>query len=266
MDNEKISHYIDNLLSRGRVTFTLDEVRGTQNRSESAVKASLYRIVKKGVAIAVRKGFYVIVPPEYRIRGVLPPVLFADELMRYIGRSYYTGLLSAAALHGAGHQQPQDFYIVIPTPALRDINMKETRMHFMSRRRLPSMGIEEKKTDTGTIRVSTPELTALDLILFEKRIGGISRVAEVLSELAESINAAALAELAPSVCPLSVVQRLGYIMEFVTGHTSIAEALYGILENRPFFPVPLTTGKVPVISDGSNRWKVRVNRELKIDI
>ncbi|MEF8985500.1 MAG: type IV toxin-antitoxin system AbiEi family antitoxin [Bacteroidales bacterium] len=51
-------------------------------------------------------------PPEYSSRGVLPPVLFIHQLMQYIGKSYYIGLLSAAALHGAAHQQPQEFFVV----------------------------------------------------------------------------------------------------------------------------------------------------------
>jgi predicted transcriptional regulator of viral defense system len=265
MNNEKVSGFIEGLLSRGRFTFTLDELRGAYNRTDSAVKASLYRIVKKGLAVAVRKGFYVIVPPEYRLRGILPPVLFVDELMRYIGSNYYTGLLSAAALHGAGHQQPQDFYIVTPTPARRDITAKGTKIHFMSRRHLPAEGIEEKKTDTGTIRISTPELTALDLVLFEKQIGGINRVAEVLSELVENINPDKIGDLAKTVYPVSVVQRIGYIMENVIECKSVADVLFGILHEWPFFPVPLATGTVSRISNGPNRWKIRVNCELKPD-
>jgi predicted transcriptional regulator of viral defense system len=265
MANEKISGFIDSLLSRGRFTFTLDEARYALDRTDAAVKASLFRIVKKGLAVAVRKGFYVIVPPEYRVRGILPPVLFADDLMRSLNSTYYAGLLSAAALHGAGHQQPQDFYIVTPTPARRGISAKGTKIHFMSRRHLPAEGIEDKKTDTGIIRVSTPELTALDLVLFEKRIGGIKRVAEVLSELVERINPVKIGELAKTVCPISVVQRLGYIMENAIERKPIADALFTIVQDRPFFPVPLATGKASFVSDEHNRWKIRVDRELKLD-
>ena len=114
----------------GYYTFTLDDVRQALNRSDSAVKASLFRIVKKGLAVSLRKEFYVIVPPEYRVRGIIPPVLFIDDLMVYLDRKYYVGLLSAAALHGAAHQQPQDFFIVTSIPALRPISAKGAKINF----------------------------------------------------------------------------------------------------------------------------------------
>lgn len=32
--------------------------------------------------------------------------------MKFLGQPYYVGLLSAAALHGAAHHQPQEFQVV----------------------------------------------------------------------------------------------------------------------------------------------------------
>jgi predicted transcriptional regulator of viral defense system len=68
----------------------------------------------------IREGFYVIVPLEYASSGILPPEWFIDELMKFLRQPYYVGLLSAAAIHGAAHQQPQEFHVVIPE-ALRSI-------------------------------------------------------------------------------------------------------------------------------------------------
>lgn len=266
MVHEKIAGFVDNLLAHGRFTFTLDEVRSVFERSDSSVKAALFRLVKKGLVVAVRKGFYSIVPPEYRLRGILPPVLFLDDCLRYLNRTYYAGLLSAAALHGAGHQQPQDFYIVTSIPALRTISAKGTKIHFLSKRNMPIRGIEEKKTDTGIIKISSPELTALDLVLFEKRIGGLNRVAEVLAELVERINPDVLGELVQTVCPLSIVQRLGYLVENVVSNEPIAEALFKVLQGRPFFPVSLESGRATAATGKHNRWKVRVNCAVEIDL
>ena len=39
-------------------------------------------------------------------------MLWIDDLMRFHHVPYYVGLLSAAALHGAAHQQPQEFQVV----------------------------------------------------------------------------------------------------------------------------------------------------------
>lgn len=55
------------------------------------------------------RGFHVIVPPEYRNLGCLPPDQFVPQLMEHLGLVYYAGLLSAARLHGAAHRAPMVF-------------------------------------------------------------------------------------------------------------------------------------------------------------
>ena len=56
-----------------------------------------------------RRGFYLIVDPGHRELGALPATAWIDDLMRFHGVPYYVGLLTAAALHGAAHQQPMAF-------------------------------------------------------------------------------------------------------------------------------------------------------------
>lgn len=45
------------------------------------------------------------------------------------------------------------------------------------------------------MKVSTPETTMMDLCIFMRRSGGLSHVATVLDELAESVNSIALKKL-----------------------------------------------------------------------
>ena len=266
MSKGDMFHFVEGLQSEGRHTFTLADVRKALVRSDSAAKAALFRIARKGLVVALRRGFYVIVPPEYRVRGISPSVLFVDDLMRYLGRSYYAGLLSAAALHGAGHQQPQEFHVVSGIPSLRSITSRGARIRFFARRSMPVKGIEEKKTDTGIIKLSSPELTAIDLVVFEKRIGGINRVAEVLVELADRMRPGKLGELAATACPVSAVQRLGYLLETSIGAAQLADVLFKVLQIRPFFPVSLCSGGDAPAQSTKNRWKVRVNVSVDIDI
>jgi len=93
--------------------------------------------------------------------GILPASLFIDDLMAYIQKPYYVGLLSAAALHGSSHQQPQEYFVVTQKPSHRTIHAKGVTINFCIKSLLPSTGIVEKKTDTGFITISGPELTAL---------------------------------------------------------------------------------------------------------
>lgn len=52
-------------------------------------------------------------PADYRSWGVLPGELFIDGMMRALGREYYVSLLTAAAMHGAAHQAPQVFQVMV---------------------------------------------------------------------------------------------------------------------------------------------------------
>jgi predicted transcriptional regulator of viral defense system len=128
MDNiSQISYnYLDKYLievrAEGRYAFTLDELQKAFHLPYSAIKQSLYRLKRKKKTVQIRQGFYVIIPPEYSKQGILPPYLFIDDLMQSLGKPYYVGLLSAAALHGAAHQQPMGYTVITQSPAPRNID------------------------------------------------------------------------------------------------------------------------------------------------
>ena len=114
-----IENYLSDIQAKGRYTVTLAELKNRFNSSEKAIKQNIYRLKSKNQLAQVRKEFYVIVPPQYSNRGMVPSTLFIDDLMQYLNREYYIGLLSASALHGAGHQQPMQFQVMIKKPPLQ---------------------------------------------------------------------------------------------------------------------------------------------------
>ena len=124
----------------------------------------------------------------FAARGTMPVVLYVDDLMKYLKRDYYVGLLSAGQLHGAAHQQIQVSYVMTELPALHDINKDKVSIIFTSIKNWPKSGITEKKTDTGMIKVSSPALTALDLIKYQKKLGGLNKISTVLEEIAEEVK------------------------------------------------------------------------------
>jgi hypothetical protein len=60
--------------------------------------------------------------------------------------------------------------------------------------------------------VSTPEATAVDLVGYQHRAGGLAAVATVLAELAEQIDPEKF-PIAAGTAPVAWVQRLGYLLE-----------------------------------------------------
>jgi hypothetical protein len=96
--------------------------------------------------------------------------MFLDGLMKFLQRHHYVGLLNAAALHGASHQQPQEYFVLTGYPVLRSTNKKGVKINYISTRLFPpGILLEKRKTETGYINVSNPILTGLDLVNFEKK-------------------------------------------------------------------------------------------------
>lgn len=126
-----LAKYLEYLQSRGRYTFVLSDILKEFNVSEAALRLALNRLRLKGRVRSVYQGFYIIIPPEYSVHGVLPAIQFIDDLMHYLNKPYYVGLLSAAALHGAAHQQPQESYVITVRPAQRPLISGGVKINFM---------------------------------------------------------------------------------------------------------------------------------------
>ena len=59
--------------------------------------------------------------------------------------------------------------------------------------RADNIPVQNFNTPRGTILVSTPEATAIDLVGYQHHAGGLDQVATILSELAEKIDPKKLA-------------------------------------------------------------------------
>ena len=91
----------DDLAATGRYHFTAAEMRSALGVSSAASKLALGRLIKKRQVASPARGFYVIVPPEYRSLGCLPADQFIPALMEHRQLRYYAAPLSAAQYHGA---------------------------------------------------------------------------------------------------------------------------------------------------------------------
>lgn len=204
-----------------------------------------------------------VVPPEYRAVGSPPASWFIDDLMLYLGQPYYVGLWSAAAIHGAARQQPMVFQVVTSRPTC-EIRAGGVTIHFSMSSYVEQFPVVQLQTETGTMRVATPETTAFDLVRYPAGSGYLSNAATVLHELAVRLSADALIAIAPIV-RLPDVQRLGYLLDAV-GHGDIAAPLFKWLVPRQPRAVLLLSGgeHTDVIPD--HRWRVLPNVEIEVDI
>lgn len=265
----KIKDWIKDIEKRGKITFSFHEVKEKfPSVSEQGVKNALNRLVKKSEIVPVLKGFYAVIPVGYALRGMVPPELYIDDLMKHLKRPYYISLLTSAVFYGAAHQQPQVFSVITSLPSLRDKTKKGTKIVFTSTRKaIPMSWIKSFRTEYGDINVSKPELTATDLIIFQKEIGGLNRACTVLYELAESLNFDILDKDFFAYATVSSVQRLGYLLENELGQKHLAEKLYLKSKefNLKFLKIPLKNSKSVENFPINKKWKIIINETINID-
>ncbi len=255
--------YIVDLAARGRHHFTTEEAAAALGSSVPTARAALRRLKAKGEIADPYRGFYVIVPPEYRRLGSLPADQFVPQLMEHLGEPYYVALLSAAELHGAAHQRPQALQVMVKTNR-RAIECGEVRVQFIARKDMEGTAVVERKTPRGLLRVASPEATALELVGYADQSGGLDNVASVLAELVEAIDADRLV----SECgrsPIAWVQRLGYLLD-LTEHRDLADKLTPAVVARAKDVAPLVRAKSRSGAPRDERWKLALNATVEPDL
>ncbi|MEI7812645.1 MAG: type IV toxin-antitoxin system AbiEi family antitoxin [Ignavibacteria bacterium] len=267
---EKIYNYLENHLSeiqaKGKLFFLMNDLKKAfPEYSSNALQMNIKRLSKKNKVRFLMKGFYLIISPEYYYRKVLPPELFIDPLFKSLGRSYYLGLLSASVLHGASHQQAMESYVFINKPALRQTNTEGIKINYIVKSNTPQFGIEKRKTETGYINISGPELTAVDLVEFQNWIGGLNRASTVLHELSEEMSSEKLKAVLQNDFSFSVLQRLGYILDCVLKREELSSVIKTYLKDKKIFRVPLKTNSKKEGFPVHPFWKIIENHKIETD-
>ena len=191
--------------------------------------------------------------------------------MRREGQAYYVGLLKAAELHGATHQAVMEFQVVT-AKRLPRIRAGRSMIVFYFRKDMKAVtvGIEDRKTDTGTMKMSSAALTALDLLRYPQASGGIDTIVTVLSDLRQEIDPEQLAALS-AVVERPVVQRLGYLLDHFD-HDVLTEPMLEALRVRgslPWTELDRTGAQGPDFAPEPRqrdlRWRVIVRRVPRVD-
>lgn len=228
---QALSSYVDRLLSEGRSVFAATEAQDELGLGHRSFLDASERLQRSGKLLRPRQGFYVVVPPQHANWGAPPATWFIDALMRWENEAYYVALLKAAELHGATHHAVMQFQVVCGK-RLPEIRAGRNLIVFYFRRAMAPLlaGVEDRKTDTGTMKISSAALTALDLLRYPQASGGIDNVTTVLAELAPAIGLDELAALSMRI-ERPVVQRLGYLLDWL-GADHLAEPMLDALRSK----------------------------------
>lgn len=264
MSPQTLEKWVDSLQSQGRYAFRRDEAIEGSGLTSEAVKKALQRLARKGRIAKLKDYFYAIVPLEYVAVGAPPPSWYIEDLMAAMGLPYYVGLLSAAALHGASHHQPQEFQVMTDR-SVRPIVVAGHRLRFFASKYISKAVTQGLKTPAGYVRVSTVERTAVDLVRFAKAAGYLDNVATVLAELAPRLDPRRLLAAVKATEDVPNAQRLGYILDQL-GYSRLTAPLHQWVERQGVRSVPLRSESRGPVANEDERWHVMVNRGLEVEV
>ena len=261
LPNQLIRNLPDVLIGEGRYTATTTEIAALTGASSDAVRHGLSRLRSQGRVFTPARSFHVMVPPEYRSWGVTPAPWFIDAMMRHLGRDYYVGLLSAAAHHGASHQAVQVFQLLTDRH-VENRDFERVRLRFYRSALISRTPVETVNTPTGTMVVSAPEGTVVDLVERPGESGGLGNVATVVSELG-GLNGATLAKLS-SLRTRAFARRLGWMLAQFRDDVDLGPLRHVAMPDR---------GKPCLLAAGGSargaidrNWGIRVNAAVEADI
>ena len=249
--NMTLQKWIKDRAIHGYPTFSIEDVRESgMYSSEQIMKNELNRLCSNKTIVNVYRGFYVIIPVHYVLRGSVPATYYIDQLMTYLSKSYYVCMLSAAEL-------------------LRRqlVTTRNVTTDWFYRDTMPEDALVIKNTETGTIRISNSLLTAADLVQNQQHVGGLSRVATILEELTEQIDIDSQFPALISFVKTVTWQRLGYILENVIEDRVTSDKLFEQLRASSARMVykPLSTSAEDNPSSRDRRWKININVEIETD-
>jgi predicted transcriptional regulator of viral defense system len=184
-------------------------------------KQVVFRLKKKNRLTPIKPGVYVFSPLEAGPAGrginpfLIPPVFFRK-------RNYYIGYSSMYNFYGFTEQLFQTLYIlntsiskekVICGVPCKFAKISEDRMY----------GLEPVKIEGQDILVSSKERTMIDLLYFNKPVGGIETAVEIVSRIVTSkkCDTQKLVEYALRFPNITIRKRVGVLLE----KTGIPEVL-----------------------------------------
>lgn len=254
-----VSRLLDEFQGRGRLVASQPELVALSGLTTLAVKRQLEHLADRVVRLPGRPSCYLVVPPEYRLRGAPPIAYWLADYCRLRQQPYYVGLLSAAALHGSAQQAVQVTQVMTTVPT-RALDVGNLHIEFHVKQRLLDTPLSTIKGLAAPLAVSSPEATALDLLAFQHCVGGVARAADVIAGLLPVMTVEGWRRALP-LAPVVVRQRMGYVLDTLSANR-FAKLIQTSLPSK-LRTVLLQTATPTMSSCGQQPWQVDDNIGLK---
>jgi predicted transcriptional regulator of viral defense system len=216
-------------------------------------KQMVYNLKKKKILVPIKRGVYIFVPLESVPTGrrvnefLIPSIFFPKD-------NYYVGYSTMFNYYNFTDQQFQIVY-VLNTTLCRKRTIAGLSFRFM---KIPServYGAEKINIKNKEVIVSSKERTLIDLIYFNKPVGGIEAASEIFERFVQEkkCDIKKLIEYAVRFPNIKTRKRIGFVLE----KAGISDALLKPLEKSV---------KNTSLISFSNSRKGTVNKKWRIII
>lgn len=230
---------------RGKLNLRTEEIATSlPGISSEALRQALQRQIRSGRLVRASRGsgHWVIVPIQDTLDGAPPVETWLDNYMsKSLRVPYYVGMLSAAAAYGVSPQAIMVTQVVV-SKARRPIKVGQHELRFFEQYRVDEMPLRWHDSSDGRYRISSPELTAVDIVARHSQLGGIARALEVVQGLIPHMTPQGMGLALSAAREVPTAQRLGTLLS-MTDASVLTDAVRNWLTDKRTRRVLLELGK-----------------------
>ena len=173
----------------------------------------VYNLKRKKILTSIKRGYYIFTPLESIASGarvnefLIPSVFFPNK-------NYYIGYSNMFNYYGFTDQLFQTVYVVNSSLCKRK-EICGVSYQFVKVTKNRMYGIETIKIAESNVKISSKERTLIDLIYFNKSVGGISQAVEILKKiiLEKKCDVKKLIQYAVLFPNVTVRKQIGVVLE-----------------------------------------------------
>ena len=238
--------------------FTIKEAKDISRIKGPTLRKLLFDMERNGWIERIERGKYLIHPLDAGLgTHRTHPFIIARKMVK----PYYIGFLSALNHHGVSAQVSRTVFIAT-TKKKRSLSFQSQEFRFVVLDKKRFFGFEEEWVGNMKFNISELEKTVVDCLFLPEYGGGLS---EVIKAFGEKMDYEKLCDYAIKMDDVSIVKRLGYILDALAIDTPAKEKLLKNVSGS-YCPLDSTIGK-----SGKKNAKWRIienvsNDELQVEL
>ncbi len=245
--------------------FSTHEAEEALGWSSKEVHPILFRLVKKGRLVRIKRGLFCIQPPgtsRFKRVGYSQNWLLIAKALAG-DKPYFISYYSAMQLHGMTSGSIQTVFMSLVKQQLVP-NRLEIPVRFVTVPRKKFWGLEEKwVTQEAKVWVSDRERTLVDILDRPDLAGGISEIVRGLLMIRKDIDSPKLIAYVKRFASYAAAKRLGFLMEKMgLGEARDVKILHDFTKTSSSYAFfdPTAEKKGPYFK----RWHLRLNQGLAL--